>query len=137
MFLIAGKILEMDDLAVMGGQLGMYTLTVIVGLLIHALCILPLLYFIVTHRNPWVFIAGLLQALITALGTSSRYDGYVGVESGLKLCRYISALHCSQCSTVVSQFLALAAFCSEPVKLIWEWEGSHCPAQEPYSHDQL
>lgn len=79
MFLIAGKILEMDDLAVMGGQLGMYTLTVIVGLLIHALCILPLLYFIVTHRNPWVFIAGLLQALITALGTSSRYDGYVGV----------------------------------------------------------
>ncbi|XP_051666639.1 excitatory amino acid transporter 4-like isoform X2 [Manacus candei] len=72
MFLIAGKILEMDDLAVMGGQLGMYTLTVIVGLLIHAICILPLLYFIVTHRNPWVFIAGLLQALITALGTSSR-----------------------------------------------------------------
>ncbi|KFV62370.1 Excitatory amino acid transporter 4, partial [Dryobates pubescens] len=71
MFLIAGKILEMDDLAVMGGQLGMYTLTVIVGLLIHALCVLPLLYFIVTHRNPWVFIAGLLQALITALGTSS------------------------------------------------------------------
>lgn len=71
MFLIAGKILEMDDLAVMGGQLGMYTLTVIVGLLIHALCILPLLYFIVTHRNPWVFIGGLLQALITALGTSS------------------------------------------------------------------
>ena len=54
MFLIAGKILEMDDLAVMGGQLGMYTLTVIVGLLIHALCILPLLYFIVTHRNPCI-----------------------------------------------------------------------------------
>lgn len=82
MFLIAGKILEMDDLAVMGGQLGMYTLTVIVGLLIHALCILPLLYFIVTHRNPWVFIAGLLQALITALGTSSRYDGSAGAGWG-------------------------------------------------------
>ncbi|XP_072261291.1 excitatory amino acid transporter 1-like isoform X2 [Pyxicephalus adspersus] len=71
LFLISGKILEMDDLLVMGGQLGMYTITVIIGLLIHALIVLPLLFFIVTRRNPWPFIAGLLQALVTALGTSS------------------------------------------------------------------
>ncbi|XP_056426729.1 excitatory amino acid transporter 1-like [Hyla sarda] len=71
MFLISGKILEMDDLLVMGGQLGMYTITVIIGLLIHALVVLPLLFFIVTRRNPWPFIGGLLQALVTALGTSS------------------------------------------------------------------
>ncbi|MGH0151170.1 UNVERIFIED_CONTAM: hypothetical protein FKN15_032546 [Acipenser sinensis] len=71
MFLISGKVLEMKDLAQMGGQLGMYTITVIVGLLIHALFVLPLLYFIVTRKNPYLFIGGLLQALITALGTSS------------------------------------------------------------------
>ncbi|XP_030639917.1 excitatory amino acid transporter 4 isoform X1 [Chanos chanos] len=71
LFLIAGKIVEMKDLAQMGGQLGMYTVCVIVGLLIHGLIVLPLLYFLVTKRNPYTFIGGLLQALITALGTSS------------------------------------------------------------------
>uniref|UniRef100_A0A671Q6M4 Amino acid transporter n=1 Tax=Sinocyclocheilus anshuiensis TaxID=1608454 RepID=A0A671Q6M4_9TELE len=71
MFLIAGKIVEMDDISEMGGQLGMYTITVIIGLLIHAIIVLPSLYFLVTRKNPFVFIAGLLQALVTALGTSS------------------------------------------------------------------
>nr|XP_031545638.1 excitatory amino acid transporter 4 [Vicugna pacos] len=71
LFLIAGKILEMEDMAVLGGQLGMYTLTVIVGLFLHAGGILPLIYFLITHRNPFPFIGGILQALITAMGTSS------------------------------------------------------------------
>ncbi|XP_051957396.1 excitatory amino acid transporter 1-like isoform X2 [Xyrauchen texanus] len=71
LFLIAGKIVEMKDLALVGGQLGMYTVSVIVGLLIHGLIVLPLLFFVVTKKNPYTFIAGLLQALITALGTSS------------------------------------------------------------------
>ncbi|XP_066503493.1 excitatory amino acid transporter 4 isoform X3 [Hoplias malabaricus] len=71
LFLIAGKIVEMKDLAQVGGQLGMYTVCVIIGLLIHGLFVLPLLFFLVTRRNPYTFIGGLLQALITALGTSS------------------------------------------------------------------
>ncbi|XP_060894847.1 solute carrier family 1 member 3a isoform X1 [Labrus mixtus] len=75
LFLIAGKIVEMDDITSMGGQLGMYTVTVICGLLVHAIVVLPTLYFVITRKNPFVFIAGILQALVTALGTSSRYMG--------------------------------------------------------------
>lgn len=71
LFLIAGKIVEMEDISTVGGQLGMYTITVIIGLMIHGMFVLPTLYFVVTRKNPFVFIGGLLQALITALGTSS------------------------------------------------------------------
>ncbi|KAM6958983.1 solute carrier family 1 member 3a isoform 2-T2 [Aplochiton taeniatus] len=71
LFLIAGKIVEMDDITAMGSQLGMYTVTVVIGLMIHAILVLPTLYFVITRKNPFVFIGGILQALITALGTSS------------------------------------------------------------------
>lgn len=78
LFLIAGRILEMKSLAETGSQLGMYTLSVMVGLIIHSLVILPLLFFMVTKKNPYNFIGGLLQALITALGTSSRFSSALG-----------------------------------------------------------
>ncbi|KAB5559303.1 hypothetical protein PHYPO_G00027510 [Pangasianodon hypophthalmus] len=71
LFLIAGKIVEMKDLLQVGGQLGMFMLCVIIGLLIHSLIALPLLFYLGTRRNPYTFISGLLQALVTAFGTSS------------------------------------------------------------------
>lgn len=80
LFLITGKILEMKDLAEMGNQLGMYTVSVIVGLVIHALVVLPLLFYVVIRYNPYRFIGGLLQALLTALGTSSRSSSSSGSQ---------------------------------------------------------
>ncbi|XP_037356128.1 excitatory amino acid transporter 5 [Talpa occidentalis] len=70
-FLIAGKILEMDDPTVVRKKLGFYAITVVCGLLIHGLFILPLLYFFITKKNPIIFIRGILQALLIALATSS------------------------------------------------------------------
>nr|KAF6383658.1 solute carrier family 1 member 7 [Pipistrellus kuhlii] len=70
-FLIAGKILEMDDPTAVGQKLGFYAVTVVCGLVVHGLLILPLLYFSITRKNPLVFIRGVLQALLIALATSS------------------------------------------------------------------
>ncbi|XP_053776964.1 excitatory amino acid transporter 5 isoform X3 [Desmodus rotundus] len=70
-FLIAGKILEMDDPTAVGKKLGFYAVTVVCGLVVHGLFILPLLYFLITKKNPIVFIRGVLQALLIALATSS------------------------------------------------------------------
>uniref|UniRef100_A0A670XSZ6 Amino acid transporter n=1 Tax=Pseudonaja textilis TaxID=8673 RepID=A0A670XSZ6_PSETE len=70
-FLIAGKILEMDDPTAIGKKLGFYAVTVLCGLVVHGLVILPMLYFFITKKNPIVFIRGILQALLIALATSS------------------------------------------------------------------
>ncbi|XP_033007998.1 excitatory amino acid transporter 5 isoform X1 [Lacerta agilis] len=70
-FLIAGKILEMDDPSAIGKKLGFYAITVVCGLVVHGLFILPMTYFFITKKNPIVFIRGILQALLIALATSS------------------------------------------------------------------
>ncbi|XP_019374938.1 PREDICTED: excitatory amino acid transporter 2 [Gavialis gangeticus] len=69
--LICGKIIAIKDLEVVARQLGMYMVTVIVGLVIHGGIFLPLLYFVITRKSPFSFLAGIFQAWITALGTAS------------------------------------------------------------------
>ncbi|XP_070572982.1 excitatory amino acid transporter-like [Ptychodera flava] len=71
MSLIAAKLLSMGDLESVLAQLGMYMLTVIIGLVIHGFMVLPGLFFVITRKNPFVYFFGVLQAWITALGTAS------------------------------------------------------------------
>lgn len=73
MFLIATKILEIDDLAETMEQLGMYFTTVLVGLFAHGFIVLPIIFFFMTRKNPYMYILNMGQAIATAFGTSSRY----------------------------------------------------------------
>ncbi|XP_028830946.1 excitatory amino acid transporter 5-like isoform X2 [Denticeps clupeoides] len=70
-FLVAGKILDMHDPAILAEKLGMYFITVLSGLFVHGVILLPLFFFVLTGKNPFSFIRGLLQALVIALATSS------------------------------------------------------------------
>ncbi|XP_077101648.1 excitatory amino acid transporter 2b isoform X1 [Siphateles boraxobius] len=69
--LICGKIISIKDLEVVARQLGMYMVTVIVGLIIHGAIFLPCIYFAIVRKNPFSFFMGIFQAWITALGTAS------------------------------------------------------------------
>ncbi|XP_044211420.1 excitatory amino acid transporter 2-like isoform X1 [Thunnus albacares] len=69
--LICGKIISIADLEVVAKQLGMYMVTVIVGLIIHGGIFLPLIYFVIVKENPFKFFMGIFQAWVTALGTAS------------------------------------------------------------------
>ncbi|XP_034940105.1 excitatory amino acid transporter 1-like [Chelonus insularis] len=71
LFLVSSKVLEMKSFDVILGQLGMYFLTVIVGLVIHGFLVLPTIFFILTKRNPVIYISNMAQAVATAFGTSS------------------------------------------------------------------
>eukprot|EP00096_Caligus_rogercresseyi_P001975 TRINITY_DN1354_c0_g1_i4.p2 TRINITY_DN1354_c0_g1~~TRINITY_DN1354_c0_g1_i4.p2 ORF type:complete len:348 (-),score=81.27 TRINITY_DN1354_c0_g1_i4:3934-4977(-) len=70
-FLIGGQILEMEDLSLVAGQLGLYFMTVLVGLFFHGFVVLPIIFTVCTRILPFKFIANMTNAFTTAFGTAS------------------------------------------------------------------
>uniref|UniRef100_A0A061QLM1 Amino acid transporter n=1 Tax=Cupiennius salei TaxID=6928 RepID=A0A061QLM1_CUPSA len=71
LFLVTSKIMEMEDLGRVAGQIGMYAATVLAGVLGHGFLVLPIIFFLFTRKNPFTFIVNMGQALATAFGTAS------------------------------------------------------------------
>lgn len=71
LFLVAGKIVEMEDIRELFIRLGKYILCCLLGHAIHGLLVLPLIYFLFTRKNPYRFLWGIMTPLATAFGTSS------------------------------------------------------------------
>merc|ERR1719273_335481 len=70
-FLVAGEVIGMKDVAENFGKLGWFFATVVLGLSIHGLLLLPILYSAITRSLPFHFIKNMSRALATAFGTSS------------------------------------------------------------------
>lgn len=65
------KILEIPDLGAMLGQLGMYFMTVMLGLFLHGFGTIALMFFLVVRKLPYGYLAQMSQVLATAFGTGS------------------------------------------------------------------
>lgn len=70
-FMVTSMVIEMDDMSVIIGQVGMYVLTVLVGLFIHGVVVLPAIYSLLVRELPFKFISNMSQALIMAFATAT------------------------------------------------------------------
>ena len=68
---IAGKILSVDNLALVMSQLIWFILTVAVGVFFYQIVIMQLIYFFFIRKNPFTFYIGLIQPMLTAAATAS------------------------------------------------------------------
>ncbi|XP_059504290.1 neutral amino acid transporter A isoform X1 [Stegostoma tigrinum] len=71
LFLVASRIVEMEDVVLLVTGLGKYVLASILGHFIHGGIILPLIFLLLTRRNPYKFLLGIVTPLTTAFGTCS------------------------------------------------------------------
>jgi len=69
--LIASLLAETDDIWITLQKTASYSLAVLIGLGIHALVTLPIIYWGFTRRNPYRYVGHMSEALLTAFSTAS------------------------------------------------------------------
>merc|ERR1719186_645593 len=70
-FLVAGEVVKRQDMGQEFQKISLYFGTVMAGITIHGLIILPLIFTVVTKTLPFRFILNMVEALLTAWGTAS------------------------------------------------------------------
>lgn len=71
MSLIVEKFLTIEDIGETMSRLGLYMVTVIVGLIIHGFISVPAMYAIYTRKNPFTFMRQCTECIVFAIGTGS------------------------------------------------------------------
>lgn len=72
-FLVTAKIMEIDSFADLVGRLGLYFMTVLLGLFLHGFGTLSILFILATKKLPCRYIGKMGQVMATAFGTASRF----------------------------------------------------------------
>ncbi|XP_033737378.1 excitatory amino acid transporter 1-like [Pecten maximus] len=70
-FLVAAAVVQVENPMEALGEFGVFISTVIFCFLLHGFGTVPIIYLIVTRKNPYVFIRKMSKALLTAFGTTS------------------------------------------------------------------
>ena len=70
---IAGKILAVNDLALVMSQLAWFIVTIVIGVFFYQLVIMQLIYLAFVRKNPFKFYAGLAQGTLTAFAMASTW----------------------------------------------------------------
>ncbi|KAI5633208.1 sodium:dicarboxylate symporter family domain-containing protein [Phthorimaea operculella] len=70
-FLVTAKIMEIESFQELIGRLGLYFMTVILGLFLHGFGTLSILFILTTKKLPCRYIAKMGQVMATAFGTAS------------------------------------------------------------------
>jgi len=63
--------LKIEDVSLTLSQMGLYILTILVVLFIHAWLFMPLVFLLLTRRNPYRYMYNVMEVLPTAIATSS------------------------------------------------------------------
>lgn len=69
---IAGKILDVENLNLIISQLSLFIVTVALGVFFYQFIVLQLIYFFIVKKNPFKFYAELVQPLMLSLATASK-----------------------------------------------------------------
>ncbi len=68
---IAGKILDVNDLSLVMTQLCWFIVTIVIGVFFYQLVVMQFIYFVFLRRNPFKFYCGLIHPMLTAFATAS------------------------------------------------------------------
>jgi len=70
---------EMSDIHSTFSGLALFIVTVVLGIAIHGLIVLPAIFYFFTRRNPYLYLKGVSTAMATAFGTDSRLEACFGI----------------------------------------------------------